>query len=226
MSSDIQYDYRKDSKCGDPDVDSPKLYDALKNLWSKNLPDNTCLELTVIKKGRFLLRNNITDNLSSDRMCPHFVGRYNGKLSGWLTASEEENLQYKVRTLGGHIIFPAHKNGGFTVNQARGVNRKICDRFDLTLECIRRFYQKENSPLSKSLGNYKSFFDLFVDFKKYTDFFYLQDFINQEGKVLFTLPFDNFNRSPLPQNEQEYREYMQNTIKAIDKRNNRIASFI
>lgn len=35
---DIEYDYRQDSKCGDPDKDSKKLYEAHKLLWSKELP--------------------------------------------------------------------------------------------------------------------------------------------------------------------------------------------
>ena len=66
---------------------------------------------------------------------------------------EREELKHKVRTIGGHIVFPAHKKNGFTINQARGVSRIICDRFDLTLECIRRFYLEEESPLSKTLKN-------------------------------------------------------------------------
>ena len=32
---DIDFDFRKDSKCGDPDTDSPKLYETHKLLWSK-----------------------------------------------------------------------------------------------------------------------------------------------------------------------------------------------
>ena len=32
---DIDFDFRQDSKCGDPDTDSQKLYEAHKLLWSK-----------------------------------------------------------------------------------------------------------------------------------------------------------------------------------------------
>lgn len=32
---DIEYDYRNDSKCGDPDTDSINLYESQKILWSK-----------------------------------------------------------------------------------------------------------------------------------------------------------------------------------------------
>jgi len=159
-------------------------------------------------------------------MCPHFDGKYNGKFDGWLSDIEREELKYKVRTVGGHMIFPAHKKNGFTINQARGVSRKICDRFDLTLECIRRFYQKEQSPLYDTLIRYSDFFDLFVDFNGYVAFFILQDFIDEKEQVKFSLPFDNFNRPPLPQTVDEYKQYKIHIIDLMNSRNKRIIESI
>lgn len=92
----------------------------------------------------------------------------------------------------------------------------------MTLECIRRFYLEEESPLSKTLTNYKDFFDLFVDFKGYIDFFHLQDFIDQPERIEFSLPFDNFNRPPLPQTVDEYKRYKSQTIDLMKRRNERI----
>ena len=47
-------------------------------------------------------------------------------------------------TIAGHAIFPAKRiDNKMTINGARGVNHKIQDRFDLTLESIRRFYKKK-----------------------------------------------------------------------------------
>ena len=37
-------------------------------------------------------------NLSSDRMCPHFVEKYN-KFNNWLSDLEKEELKYRVRTI-------------------------------------------------------------------------------------------------------------------------------
>ena len=221
---DIEFDFRLDSKCGDPDKDSQKLYEIHKFLWSKELPNGKTfsLEIKGDSYGRLLLKNNLIMNMSSDRMCPHFDGKYSNKFDGWLNEIEREELKQKVRTIGGHIIFPAHKKNGFTINQARGVSRIICDRFDLTLECIRRFYLEEESPLSKTLTNYKDFFDLFVDFKGYIDFFHLQDFIDQPERIEFSLPFDNFNRPPLPQTVDEYKRYKSQTIDLMKRRNERI----
>ena len=220
---DTSFDFRQDSKCGDPDADSQQLYEAHKTLWSKVLPNRKNLELKVSGNSRLLISSDSCDNLSSDRMCPHFDGTYNGKFDGWLSDSERDELQYIVRTIGGHIVFPAHQKDGFTINQARGVNRKICDRFDLTLECIRLFYRNENSPLYGTLTRYKDFFDIFVNFKEYIEFFLLQDFIDVKEQVKFSLPFDGFNRSPLPQNVDEYRRYKTHTIDLITSRNYRIA---
>ena len=147
------FDFRLDSKCGDPDADSQQLYEAHKTLWSKALPNRKNLEFTVSgNSSRLLISSNACDNLSSDRICPHFDGTYNGKFDGWLSDSERDELQYIVRTIGGHIVFPAHQKNGFTINQARGVNRKIGDRFDLTLECIRLFYR--NGLTSRSISVY------------------------------------------------------------------------
>lgn len=221
---DINFDFRQDSKCGDPDTDSPKLYEAHKQLWSKTLPNGQTLNLEIEgdSYGRLLLKNNVCMSLSSDRMCPHFDGKYNNKLEGWLSGEEREELKHKVRTIGGHIIFPAHKKNGFTINQARGVSRILCDRFDLTLECIRRFYFDDESPLTKTLTNYKDFFDLFVDFKGYVDFFHLQDFVGSQDQVEFSLPFDNFNRPPLPQTIDEYKKYKEHTLHLVTSRNERI----
>ena len=87
---------------------------------------------------------------------------------------EHINNSYKI---GGTIIFPRHRN---SFNQSRGMNRKICDRWDLTLECIRRYYVGEDSPLQKAIERDKDFFDLFVDFKGYVDYFFLQDCVDDD----------------------------------------------
>jgi hypothetical protein len=41
-------------------------------------------------------------------------------------------------TIGGMMVFPGNQiDGKMTINQARGCNGNIKDRFDLTVECIR-----------------------------------------------------------------------------------------
>ena len=86
-----------------------------------------------------------------------------------------------------------------TINGARGFHPRIKDRFDLTLECIRRHYLDEPSPLSDTLARYADFFGLFGDFAGYVDFFHLQDLVNEvTSTVKFFMPFEDFTASPLP----------------------------
>jgi hypothetical protein len=46
-TSDIDFDFRQDSKCGDPDTDSQKLYEAHKLLWNKKLPNGKIITLEI-----------------------------------------------------------------------------------------------------------------------------------------------------------------------------------
>ena len=86
-----------------------------------------------------------------------------------------------------------------TINGARGVNHKIKDRFDLTLECIRRFYKQEDSPLREVFERYAEFFYLFEDFRGYVDFFLYQDLVEKDySGIKFWHPFDDFKTPPLP----------------------------
>ena len=99
----------------------------------------------------------------------------------------------KSNTIGGYIVFPKHDN---SINQERGKSQKIRDRFDLTLECVRRYYlnpenlTEEHNPLfytlkkSEFFDKDKEFFKMFGSFKNYIDFFCLQDWVNDNYEVL------------------------------------------
>ena len=139
----------------------------------------------------------------------------------------KEELDYfsNVRaTIAGHAIFPARRiNNKMTINGARGVNHKIQDRFDLTLECIRRFYKQEDSPLKEVFERYAEFFYLFQDFRGYVDFFLYQDLVSKDyNSIKFWHPFDDFKTSPLPTNKEEYMSYKDKVIVFLNGRNQRI----
>lgn len=109
------------------------------------------------------------------------------------------------------------------INQSRGCNQFIKDRWDLTLECIRRFYINEESPLSDILLQDKDFFDLFVDFKGYVDYFYLQDCVSSDySKVVFWLGNGEFNPFPLPKTVDEYMKWIGRELEFVKMRNDRI----
>jgi hypothetical protein len=132
------------------------------------------------------------------------------------------------------MIWPANQIGGkMTINAARGCHPRIKDRFDLTVECIRRYYNdpskllNEYNPLGKTLHRYADFFELFGDFRGYVEFFLLQDLVtNDFSAVRFMMPFDKFLPGPLPTTIEAYRAYKARAIEFIEARNERILSSI
>jgi hypothetical protein len=129
-------------------------------------------------------------------------------------------------TIGGMMIFPGNQiEGKQTINGARGFTRAISDRFDLTLECIRRHYLNIDSPLALTLKRYADFFQLFTDFDGYVNFFVLNDLVGREGHVRFFMPFDDFRPPTVPRDVDEYRRYMEKSIGIVESRNSRIKDF-
>ncbi len=208
----------------DPDSHSKTLQLYHKTLWSKPLPNGEKIELSVGKGAEYLVWNGF--RFGSDSICTSF--RYkNNKITIEAIAKDIpdfhkyiEDYVHKSYTIGGSIIFPKQKGG---INQSRGCNHYIKDRWDLTLECIRRYYNNEDSPLAAVLYNNKDFFDLFVDFKGYIDFFYLQDCVSSDySKVNFWLDTKLFESNPVPQNTQEYKLWMEHQLSFVMNRNERI----
>ena len=137
---------------------------------------------------------------------------------------EAEAFRALGYTMGGMIIFPANRiDGKSTINGARGFNHLIKDRIDLTLECIRRYYNNEISPLSEVLNRYGDFFGLFGNFQGYIEFFLLQDLVNKEfSSIRFFMPFEDFKTAAVPKTIDSYHAYKELTIKFINERNQRI----
>ena len=139
---------------------------------------------------------------------------------------EEDNEAFRTHgyTIGGMMVFPAHRvDGKLNINGARGFNRKIADRFDLTLECVRRYYCGDVSPLGETLARYPEFFTLFDNFDGYVDFFLLQDLIADNGaSVKFFMPFDDFQSPSVPRDEDTYKAYRDHSVEFIHSRNRRI----
>ena len=141
---------------------------------------------------------------------------------------EREEFNRIGYTIGGMMVFPGNQvDRKMTINGARGFHPRIKDRFDLTLECIRRHYLDEPSPLSDTLARYADFFGLFGDFAGYVDFFHLQDLVNEVTlTVKFFMPFEDFTASPLPGTLDAYLGYRQRAIEFIESRNRRIAAHV
>ena len=113
----------------------------------------------------------------------------------------------------------------WSMNQARGCSVKICDRWDITLECIRRFYAGESTPLDKALERSSEFFKLFVDFKGYIDFFLLQDCVDDDYNVKFWLNTPLFVSMPMPKDLEEYDLWIKSQLDFVEKRGRRIKEY-
>ena len=114
---------------------------------------------------------------------------------------------------------------GSLQNQARGSSRKISDRWDLTLECIRRYYHGESNPLDSVFEKDAPFFDLFVDFKGYVDFFFFQDCVDDNYNVKFWLDTPLWDTYPMPKTLEEYHFWMKQEQDFLEKRAKRIADY-
>ena len=93
------------------------------------------------------------------------------------------------------------------------------------MECIRRHYLDEPSPLSNACP-VRRLLRAVRRFAGYVDFFLLQDLVNEvTSTVKFFSPFEDFTASPLPGTLDAYLGYRQRAIEFIESRNRRIAAY-
>jgi len=226
---DTTFDLRADGGGKDSDAYSPTLRRYHKLLWSKPLPSGLPFLLDDTTPGVYLHHRSALGEffLSSDSVMPTFTRWFSLKsITQQFPEADNENFRTIGYTIGGMMVFPGNQiDGKLTINGARGFNRKIADRMDLTLECIRRYYRGESSPLGDTLRRYSDFFGLFDDFRGYADFFLLQDLITDDyAAIKFFMPFDDFETSSVPREVDTYKDYRRLSIEFIEARNLRIAA--
>lgn len=222
---DTTFNFYSDANGGDPDNTSPTLRRYHKILWSKPLPNGGFFHLSDNHFGTYLYHFSEVGefSLGSDAITHSYKHH---KRKHWITSQipdEVIDLFDAGSTIGAYIIFPNNRIDGLhTINQARGVIGLIDDRFDLTLECIRRFYLGVDSPLYVTLARYEKFFRLFVDFDGYVKYFLLDDLVDKDQKIKFYLPFDDFKTKPTFSGVDDYLIYKRGVMAFISSRNRRI----
>lgn len=229
---DINFEFWKEIPEGkDPDKYSPTLQVYHKILWSKPLPNGKKFELTENspKIPRRLYHNSELGEfvLSSDSIGHTYRSVKIKSIKKIVDQIDDEKIKsfWSVcRSIGGYILFPAKKiDNKITINCHRGLHPKLIDRWDLSLECIRCFYNKKESPIKETLIRYSDFFNLFENFEGYVKYFHLQDMVsNDYNSIKFFLPFKDFNHPPLPATVDEYLTYRENLMTFIKARNKRI----
>ena len=215
----------------DPDIWSPKMREYHQLLYSRVLPNGELFDLKIGGNGKpdsYLYWKDF--RFGSDSIINMYT--HCDFMQNILSEIKKQKCDFKEfrekylrtsYTIGGEIIFPKNGTGYKSMNSARGLSKKISDRFDLTLECIRRFYNNEDSPLTYTIEYNKNFFELFIDFKGYVDFFYLNDLVSDDYKsVKFFLDFDNFKENPRPQTVEEWKTLYDKQMEFLSGRNDRI----
>ncbi|TFD47152.1 hypothetical protein E3T33_03765 [Cryobacterium sp. TMT1-2-1] len=225
---DTAFDVRSDAGGRDPDQHSPTLRRYHQLLWSKPLPSGALLTLDASRPGEYLHHRSDLGEffLASDTIIHTFASWIRmADIIAQVDAEDRAAFHRIGRTIGGTIVFPGNRiDGKPTINGARGMHPRIRDRFDLTLECIRRHYEGAPSPLAETLLRYADFFRLFEDFRGYVDFFFLQDLVSDDySAVEFFTPFDNFTTPALPGILAAYEHYRAQTVGFVQARNGRIA---
>lgn len=225
---DVDFNFFEDTPPGkDPDSYSPTLRRYHQLLWSKPLPSGRSFELQAGRaKSPYLTyeSNGTRYVLASDTI----ASRHRKALSGLFEQVPDEVNESFLRrsyTICGFMIFPMGRPGQ-SLNQARGVHPSIRDRWDLTLEAIRRFYEGETSPLSRVLDNYADYFELFESFQGFVSHFLLDDFLDGHGDVRFLLPFHDFSGPALPGDLESYLDYRSANLALFEARRDRIAAAV
>jgi len=224
---DITFDFRSDTPPGrDPDALSPTLRRYHRLLWSKPLPSGAVFDLMDTTPGVYLHHRSPLGEfrLASDTVIPSFRKQKHIKHILDEIPGELETFNSIGYTIGGMMVFPGNRvDRKMTINGARGFHPLIKDRFDLTVECIRRHYLNERSPLSETVARYADYFRLFGDFRGYVEFFLLHDLVTEDfAGVKFFSRFDDFNSSPVPASMAAYLDYRNLAVGFIEARNRRI----
>jgi len=227
---DISFDFRTDviGKNLDPDASSPTLLRYHYLLWSKALPSGTHFELTPRSQKPYALLHDSGLGkfmLTSDSVLATFTRRADMRaIIDQLPRAYIDALNTITNTIGGMVLWPGNQiDGKWTINQARGCTGRIADRFDLTVECVRRHYQGDTThPLAAAFGRYRDFFDLFVSFAGYVDFWLLDDLVDADGAVKFFLPSEDFTLPSVPRSLADYLAFCECTIEFVTARNQRI----
>ncbi len=228
---DITFDFRRDTPGSkDPDSHSPTLRRYHRLLWSKALPNGKRFELVDTTPQVYLHHKSTLGEfwLASDAVVPSFTREAKIRhVVEQIPQKELDPFNSIGYTIGGIMVWPGQRvDRKMTINQQRGCHPRIKDRFDLTVECVRRHYEGSESPLAVTLARYSEFFSLFRDFRGFIEYFLLQDLVAAEFEsVKFFGSYAGFDSSPLPQSADEYQRYMADAIRFIKARNHRIAKF-
>ena len=207
----------------DPDCMSLSLMTDQMRLYRRKLPNGEFFDLErgfykrFVWKGIEFSSDSVINNL---RHKGYDIAEEMAKRPDY--REKVEDYLHEGYTIGGEIIWPVKDS----INQARGRIKSISDRMDLTLYCIQAYYQKKRTLPESELNTFLDciwkngwFFDLFVDFKGYIDFFFLNDLVEDYETVLW------IDYTGKPRTERDYNLFCDRMMDFLRKRNRRISEF-
>lgn len=269
------YNYAKSyDALPDPDVNSYDLYEAHIRVWNiqhkkfniKNIKRNGRCRCEIITEDEQVI-------LGSDSIMSIYWHRTYGnmrylmkEIKDCIEISEKhsefcqdvketnykkfiENYLQQANTIGGFMLFPRHD---CSINQARGISDRIQDRFDLTLECIRRMYESgfptSSNPLFDMSKEDKEYFEMFGSFENYAKFFCLNksygikhNWVTEDCSAVYDLMSENgedtlkatWPKEILPCDFKEKKKqvakwwtFYRNIMNRLDARNEQIKNLI
>ncbi|WP_183098719.1 DUF6994 family protein [Nocardioides pelophilus] len=229
----------------DPDAYSSQLRESHQMLWTKRLPDGQSLEFSARLWSDYLRVTSLPGDwtVGSDIIATIHAKALPVDSQGLRGFANGHVCEFC--TIGGYIVFPnqiaqqvpPQPNPAvrrWSINQARGMDGRISDRFDLTLEAIRLLYEGivdlNENPIGDVLEAYRWWFDLFGQgadgFRAYAKFFFLTPMLDPQGRVKpfapLTLVFDD----ALPRNDATaYGAYMAAQRDFVNRRNELISEW-
>ena len=153
---DVTFDFRSDTPTGkDPDTFSPTLRSTHRRLWGRPLPNGALFHLDASNRRRYLYHESDLGRffLSSDAIIRTFCRHPRAaSIMAQIPEAEQEAFNRQGYTIGGMMVFPGNRiNNKQTINQRRGITPASPTGSTVTLECIRRHYLGQASPLADTL---------------------------------------------------------------------------
>jgi len=224
----------------DPDSWHKGLRESHRILWSRPLPsgESWSFEPAHLKITEPRPNEPSEWSIGSD----NFATTHANTLPSMAAAipGYENGHLHDFCTIGGYIVFPnglaqvrptQAKPRKWSINQARGMERKMSDRFDLTLEAIRLYYAgiiaRDTNPIGDVLDAYGWFFDVFgkgaEGFQAYVDFFFLNPMVSGGCVVPLYGHALDFGDALPHRSQSAYNDYITAQRTAVSERNELIA---
>lgn len=225
----------------DPDSNSKKLYEDMATIYSCKANDMN-LGLSIKNKDYKLIIESSTCNFEKigNNFTTDYIGpsrSRTGAKSTKVNASEYDIGQVLriCRTIGGHIFWPSTRiEQKYTINQQRG-GYTLCDRIDYTLAELKLYMEHKESKyytkLYETFERYNEWFNVFRDnskdpFKCFVEFFFLDDFVNENGDVLdLSTEGDTIKKKCIPFDKNSYSLYTKNLKSIIHNRTKTIVEY-